>query len=164
MLLALRIAAVVLLALAFARPYLASGASGLASGVTVVALDTSFSLSAPGRFEHAQELAREAVAKAPTGHLVGVVTFAESADLVAPPSGIRQPSRQSTRPGPAGSTRYQSALSVAATHSTGDLYAGRRHQTQARGWDGEQVGWSKDVPSRWSTSVCSELAITRPVW
>src|SRR5207244_4547657 len=48
LLLALRVAALVLLALAFARPFFARGAA-TASGVTVVALDTSYSLSAPGR-------------------------------------------------------------------------------------------------------------------
>src|SRR5712691_6673032 len=51
LLLALRMAALVLLALAFARPFFATGAAVGASGVTVVALDTSYSLSAPGRFE-----------------------------------------------------------------------------------------------------------------
>ena len=48
-LLMLRVAALVLLALAFARPYFPSAAASPAAGVTVVALDTSFSLSAPGR-------------------------------------------------------------------------------------------------------------------
>ena len=54
LLLALRVAALVLLALAFARPFFASGAAVASSGATVVALDTSYSLSAPGRFERAR--------------------------------------------------------------------------------------------------------------
>ena len=54
LLLALRVAALVLLALAFARPFFASGAAIGATGVTMVALDTSYSLSAPGRFERAK--------------------------------------------------------------------------------------------------------------
>ena len=49
-LLALRVAAFVLLALAFARPFFATGAAVASSSVTIVALDTSYSLSAPGRF------------------------------------------------------------------------------------------------------------------
>src|SRR4029450_9532484 len=53
-LLALRVTALVLLALAFARPFFASGAAVASSGVTVVALDTSYSMSAPGRFERAR--------------------------------------------------------------------------------------------------------------
>ena len=59
LLLALRVAALVLLALAFARPFLASGAAVGSAGVTVVALDTSYSLSAPGAFERARQLAKD---------------------------------------------------------------------------------------------------------
>jgi len=64
LLLALRVTALVLLALAFARPFLATGAAVVSTGVTVVALDTSYSLAAPGRFERAKQLAKDAVAKA----------------------------------------------------------------------------------------------------
>src|SRR5439155_20316227 len=53
LLLALRIAALMLLALAFARPFFASGAALGSSGVTVIAIDTSYSLSAPGRMTRA---------------------------------------------------------------------------------------------------------------
>src|SRR5262249_56910267 len=60
-LLALRIAALILLALAFARPFFARGAAAASTGVVVVALDTSFSMSAPGRFERAKQLARDAI-------------------------------------------------------------------------------------------------------
>ena len=55
LLLALRVAALVLLALAFARPFFAVGARRRQPrGVTVVALDTSFSMSAPGRSSNAR--------------------------------------------------------------------------------------------------------------
>src|ERR1700704_3161484 len=57
-LLMLRVAALTLLALAFARPFFPSAGAAAASGATVVALDTSFSMSAPGRFARAQQLAR----------------------------------------------------------------------------------------------------------
>src|SRR5262252_10474204 len=57
LLLALRVAALVLLAFAFARPFMPAGQAATTS-VTVIALDTSYSLSAPGRFERAQALAR----------------------------------------------------------------------------------------------------------
>ncbi|MGH9331833.1 MAG: BatA domain-containing protein, partial [Vicinamibacterales bacterium] len=49
LLLASRVAAILLLAAAFARPYLAAGA-GPGSTVTIVAVDTSLSMGAPGRF------------------------------------------------------------------------------------------------------------------
>ncbi|HAK54501.1 MAG TPA: hypothetical protein DCP38_03310, partial [Acidobacteria bacterium] len=48
LLLALRVTALVLLALAFARPYLADTTAQF-GGVTVVALDRSFSMSSPGQ-------------------------------------------------------------------------------------------------------------------
>src|SRR3954469_14367681 len=75
LLLALRVAALVLLALAFARPFFASGDALASSGATVIALDTSYSMSVPGRFERARALAKEAIARVPSGDLVGVVTF-----------------------------------------------------------------------------------------
>src|SRR3954453_6859643 len=61
LLLALRITTLVLLALAFARPFLASATAVRSAGATIVALDTSFSMSAPGVFARARELARNAV-------------------------------------------------------------------------------------------------------
>src|SRR5512132_560999 len=56
LLLAARVAALLLLAFAFARPYIA-GAAGSAAGMWIVAVDRSFSMGAPGRFERALELA-----------------------------------------------------------------------------------------------------------
>src|SRR5438874_5425336 len=57
LLLALRVATLVLLALAFARPFFASGAAARSVGATLVAIDTSYSMSAPGRIERARQLA-----------------------------------------------------------------------------------------------------------
>jgi hypothetical protein len=115
-LLALRVAALLLLSLAFARPYFTSGAAATATGVTMIALDTSVSLSAPGRFARAQQLAREAIDRAPSGHLVGVVAFADAAQVVAAPSGDRALAVSAVdraQPG-FGATRYRAALSTAA--------------------------------------------------
>jgi hypothetical protein len=53
-LLALRVTALVLLAGAFARPYLAGRVLAADAAVTVVAVDRSFSLSAPTVFERAR--------------------------------------------------------------------------------------------------------------
>ena len=60
-LLALRITALTLLAVAFARPYVSGRASALPLPTTVIALDTSLSLSAPGQFALAQQAARRAL-------------------------------------------------------------------------------------------------------
>ena len=91
LLLALRVATLVLLALAFARPFFATGAAVASSGVTVVALDTSYSMSAPGRFERAKQLARAAIDRAPAGDLIGVVTFSDRAEVGVKPTADRVP-------------------------------------------------------------------------
>lgn len=153
LLLALRIAALLLLAFAFARPFFTTGSASAASGVTVVALDTSLSLSAPGRFAAAQALARTAVQQAPAGHRVAVVTFADGAQVAQPPTSDRALAAgaiDNARAG-FGATRYRAALSTAAD-AIGD-HDGRVvvvTDLQASGWDrGERV----DVPARVAVSV-----------
>ena len=138
LLLALRVTALVLLALAFARPFLATGAAISSTGVTVVALDTSYSLSAPGRFARAKQLAKDAVAQAPAGDLVGVVTFADEAEIVARPGSDRALAVDAIEQATTGygATRYRAALSAASQH-----LAGRRgtvvlvSDLQENGWD-----------------------------
>ena len=116
LLLALRVTALLLLALAFARPYWAGAAALESAVITIVTVDTSFSMSAPGQFERAQRLARDAVSAAPSGQPVGVVAFADAADVVALPSTNRADALEALsrlRPG-AGGTRYRVALARAA--------------------------------------------------
>lgn len=80
-LLALRVAALVLLSLAFARPFVADrGGSG--EGATVVLVDTSFSVSAPGQAAEARALAHAAIDAVPAGQPVGVVAFDDAARVV----------------------------------------------------------------------------------
>jgi Aerotolerance regulator N-terminal/von Willebrand factor type A domain len=120
-LLALRITALVLLALAFARPFFATGAALGTSGLTIVALDTSLSVAAPGRFERAKQLAKDAVGRVPANDLVGVVSFADDAEIVARPSADRvlAASAIDEAPGGYGATRYRAALSAAAQQLNG---------------------------------------------
>ena len=83
-----------------------SAGSATASRPTIVAIDRSFSMAAPGRMERARELARQAVAEA--GDRVGVVTFDQRADVVAAIGQCRRRPRSRSircRPGFAG-TRY----------------------------------------------------------
>ena len=82
LLLAARVAALLLLAAAFARPY-APSASSL--GTRVIAIDRSYSMSAPGRFEKALELAGGAIDRASSSERVAVVAFDERAQLIAEP-------------------------------------------------------------------------------
>lgn len=137
-LLALRVLALVLLALAFARPFFATGAAVGSTGVTVIALDTSYSLAAPGRFERAQRLAHEAIANAPAGDLVGVVTFADDAEIAVTPGSDRTLANDAVEqasPG-FGATRYRTALSAASQHLAG------RHGTVVLVSDLQESGWA----------------------
>jgi hypothetical protein len=147
LLLALRVAALLLLALAFARPFLNSSASAAASGVTVVALDTSLSMSAPGQFEKARQLARQAIDKA--SGATSVITFADTATVTSQPSSDSRLARAAidgARPG-VSSTSYRNALNAAANLLHG------RHGTivvvtdlQANGWDaGDQVSLPSSI-------------------
>src|SRR5438093_4738541 len=121
LLLALRVTALLLLALAFARPFFATGAAVAPSGVTIVALDTSYSMSAPGRFDRARDLAKAAIDRAPAGDLVGIVTFSDEAAIALRPTADRVIARTAVNeaaPG-YGGTRYRAALSAAAQNLSG---------------------------------------------
>ena len=95
-------------------------------------------MSAPGRFARAQQLAQEAVSRAPAGDDVGVVTFADRAELVAPPSSGRAAALAAidSATAGAGGTRY-----LAAVNAAGRALGGRRGTVvvvtdfQAGGWD-----------------------------
>jgi len=142
LLLALRMCALALLALAFARPYFASATSGLPAPVTVIALDTSLSLSAPGQFDAARQAARRAVESAPATHTVGLVTFADSATLVVPPTtdrgGVLAAIEQATPT--AGGTRFRTALGRAAETVRGDGRIVVISDLQQAGWEASDEG------------------------
>lgn len=115
-LLALRVAALVLLAFAFARPYLDRSAGAIPAPTTVIALDTSLSLSAPGQFDAARQAAQRALDAAPIIHTVAFLTFADAATLIVPATTDRGAVAAAIeRAAPtAGGTRYRTALARAA--------------------------------------------------
>ena len=142
LLLALRAAAMMLLALAFARPSFQS-ADTAAVPATVVLVDTSASLSAPDQFERARALAHDAIRDVPAAQPVAVAAFASGVDVVAPLSGDRAAAHAAVsglRPG-AGATRYRTALARGA-----ELLEGRSGRLviisdlQASGWDAGEAG------------------------
>jgi hypothetical protein len=138
LLLALRIAALILLAVAFARPFVASADPAGGPGVTVVALDTSLSMAAPGQFERARELAHEAVRGARASELVAVVTFDASARVSQPPTldrALADAVIREARP-LFGATRYRAPLAAAL-----DLI-GERRGTIVVVSDLQQNGWA----------------------
>src|SRR5688572_22196092 len=67
LLLTARVAALLLLAMAFARPFAASSATG---ALRIVAVDRSFSMGGSGRFERALTQARTAIDAAAVGEQV----------------------------------------------------------------------------------------------
>ncbi|MFB3852260.1 MAG: VWA domain-containing protein [Vicinamibacterales bacterium] len=115
--LALRVAALLLLAVSFARPFLSSGAAASSRRpITVVVLDVSASMSSPGVAERARAAVRRATTTAPGGDLVALVTFADGAAVISPPTGDRGAVvaiADGIRPG-AGGTNYAAALSRAS--------------------------------------------------
>ncbi len=112
LLLALRVAALLLLAIGFARPYLQSPMSASQAGVTVVAVDVSASMGDAVRFARATMLATQAIEKAPAGDRVAVVQFASRADVLVEPGSDRNAARAAiARLQPSfGPTRYHAAI------------------------------------------------------
>ncbi len=116
LLLALRIAALVLLALSFARPYVMGSADALRAPTTMVAIDTSLSMSGPATWSAATRAAVAAIDAAPVGHLVGVVTFDDRGNVAVAPTANRAAARaflEALEPGPGG-TRFAAAIGAAA--------------------------------------------------
>jgi len=136
-LLLLRVAALILLAVSFARPYAAGAAAPMSAVVTVVALDTSMSLSAPGQFARAQQAASQAVASAPASNAVALITFADSATVAVPPTSDRgavQAAIAAAAAG-AGGTRFRTALASASE------VLGTREGNVVIVTDLQQAGW-----------------------
>ena len=108
-----------------------------------MALDTSLSLSAPGQFDAAKQAARRAVETAPATSTVALVTFADSASLVVPPTtdrgGVLSAIDAATVS--AGGTRFRTALARAAEAIAGG--SGRIvvvTDLQQAGWDAGDEG------------------------
>lgn len=135
LLLALRVAALLLLAVAFARPFV--DAAGGTRRTTVVAVDRSLSLSAPGQMGMARARALQVVAATPPDESIAVVAFDDTAEVVAEPAAGRPSVRAAIgRIAPtAGATRY--AAGLAAAVGLLDGRAGRIvvvTDLQASGW------------------------------
>lgn len=113
LLLAARVTALLLLAIAFARPYLLDAQAG--TGTVIVAIDRSFSMAAPGVFDRARAAAREAIDGASAGERVALVAFDDRAQLVAGPgsAGEARAALDALTPG-SGATRYGPVFSRAA--------------------------------------------------
>jgi hypothetical protein len=152
LLLALRVASILLLALAFARPYIARAVPQPRASAVVVALDRSFSMSAPGQFALAVSLARDAIARVPPGAPVGLLVFDDDAEVLARPTLDRSAVLrllEGLQPG-YGGTSYGAALASAA--DTLGAAPGRVvlvTDLQRSGWDHRDIA----IPDRVDVTV-----------
>jgi Aerotolerance regulator N-terminal/von Willebrand factor type A domain len=148
LLFALRAAALIVLAVAFARPYL-RGASPLDPPVTVVVADVSGSLSDPARSARLRDLAAAAIDRAPASQAVALVQFSSAADVLVAPThdhGAARAAAARLVPG-YGSTSYRAGLAKAAelvSRPGGHIVVVT--DLQAVGWtDGPDVPLRSDV-------------------
>ncbi len=165
LLLALRVATFVLLAIAFARPFVASGAALGRSGVTVIALDTSYSMDAPGRFDRARQLAKDAIGRAPAADRIAVVAFADDGDVLVRPSSDRLLATSAidrAAPG-SGATRYRAGLSAAVQAIAGAGGESSARCTIVLVTDLQETGWDAGDRVAIPENVQIELADVGPV-
>lgn len=157
LLLALRMAALSLLAVAFARPFL--DAAGEVQRLTVVAVDRSLSLSAPGQMALARESALDVVAAAPPDEPMAVVAFDDAAEVVARPTVSRSLARAAIeRIVPtAGATRYAVGLAAAV-----ELLGGREGRVVVV-TDLQAAGWTEGELAVVPEHVDVEVAAVPPV-
>ena len=118
LLLAARVAAILLLAGAFARPYFADSSHG--GSLHIIAIDRSYSMGGPGQFERAVARAAAAIDQAGMAERVALLAFDERADVIAPPGGAGEAraALAELRAG-YGATRYGPVLTKAAEMADG---------------------------------------------
>ena len=116
LLLALRILALILLALSFARPYFAGTAAPDGAPLTVIAIDTSMSMTAPGQIERAREAAARAADSAPPAHALALVGFSDAVSVLVQPTADRSAIAAALSQVAAGNggTRFRTALGRAS--------------------------------------------------
>ena len=147
LLLALRVTALLLLALSFARPYLAGAAAPNSTPLTVIAVDTSMSMTAPGQMDRARDAAARAASAAPASHALALIGFGDSATVIVEPttdrsaisSAIAQLSANAT------GTRFRTALSRASEIiGTRDGHVVIVTDLQQSGWESNDDGGLPD--------------------
>jgi hypothetical protein len=140
LLLALRVVALVLLAVSFARPYFAGSTAPDSAPLTVIAIDTSMSMTAPGQFERARDAASRAVTAAPASNGLALISFNDAASVVVQPTTDRSAMATAIAglvPGNNG-TRYRTALARA-----GEVIGTREGKVVIVS-DLQQAGWESN--------------------
>jgi hypothetical protein len=153
LLLCMRLAALALIVLAFARPFFRRDALAAAAQngarEAVILLDTSYSMEYGDRWTKAKAAARDAIAKVAPGDRASLVLFASGAEVAVRSAGDRgrlDAALAAAATGP-GATRYAPALKLAGS-LLGESALPRREiilisDFQRRGW--EQTPGRDDV-------------------
>ena len=153
LLLALRVAALLLLASAFARPYLAAGETSDTRPVTVMAVDASASMAAPGVWPRAQQEALAVLDAMSEGEAVALVRFDAKATVdVAPTTDLAAVRRavSAMQPGD-GATALHAALRQAAE------LIGSRDGRLVLVSDLQQSGWERQLAGVVPESVAIDV-------
>lgn len=146
LLLTLRVVALLLLVVVFARPFMDRPLINLA--MTVIVIDRSLSMSVPEKMERARGLAEEAILESPADHLVAVIAFDDQSIVLQEGTSNRGAAvaaldRLSATPG---ATNF--AAGVLAANEIMGSRSGRIvfvTDLQQAGWDSER---SAEIPSR----------------
>jgi hypothetical protein len=157
-LLALRVVALMLLALSFARPYFAGAVAPESAALTVIAVDQSMSLSAPAQIDRARDAALRAVDAAPSSQALALVTFADAATVAVEPTTDRGAVRAAISQiaaTPRG-TRYRSALARASE------VIGAREGRVVMVTDLQQSGWEANDEGGLPDGVDLDIAAVAP--
>lgn len=144
LLLAMRCAALLLLALAFSRPYFGGNPANAAADApsSVILLDTSYSMQYPGVFERARQAAQRILDNGATDEQVALVSFASGSEVLR---ALKADVAEATavlgqaRPG-LGGTDYLQALQTAAAMLRS---AGRGARRVYLVSDFQEVGWER---------------------
>lgn len=144
----LRTAALLLIATAFARPWIDREAPAAAAGEggkdIVIMYDRSYSMSARGVQQRAQQAARDAVQNAGVRDRVAVIAFGEQAELLARLDGNRQQAMaavQQLEPG-SDATHFAPAFKLASSVLTNS----RRPAELVVISDRQRIGWRNLEP------------------
>ena len=155
LLLAARVAALLLLAFAFARPYIGSAAPAT---LRIVALDRSYSMGGAARFEAARQLAAAAIDDGARGQRVALVAFDSRPEVLAEPgdAAAARDALRTVQPG-FGATRYGPLFDRAA-----EIAAGAAGELVIV-TDLQQAGWDERVPASLPTGWRVDVRAVAPL-
>src|SRR3954465_15710851 len=152
-LLAMRLAALALIVMAFARPFFRrdalSAAAQNGARESVILVDASYSMEYGDRWNRARDAARNAIRAMAPGDRASLVFFASTADVAVRSAGDRGRLESALAAGSTGpgATRYAPALKLAGTVLSGSALPRREivliSDFQRRGW--EQTPGRDDV-------------------